>query len=122
MNILHVLGGSKIGQTENTPSCVDSGGEIIEVNSIYDFLLTHGLCSLNTHANVFSLHTLASQKQDKRKKHLHVLITHRFSSEISRAKSIDYFLLTHGPCSLNTPGNPLHTLGVTKTEAENTNT
>ena len=74
-------------------------------------------------ANVFSLHTLVSRKQHRPKTNLHVSIIHTFSSDMFGAKSIDYCLLTHGLCSLNTPGNPLHSLGVPKTgQAENTPT
>ena len=67
------------------------------VNSINLFLHSHGLCYLNTPSNVFSLHTLVSRKHYK-PTHLHVSIIHTFSSEMFGAKSINYFLLTHGLC------------------------
>ena len=36
-------------------------------------------------------------------------------TEMVGINSIDYFLHTQGLCSLNTPGNSLHSLGVPKT-------
>ena len=110
---------------DNRKDTVDSGGEMMGVNSIDYFLHTHG-CVLWTHLRMYSLYTLWwVENRTSRKIHLHVLIIPKYGSEMFGAKSVDYFLLTLSLCSLNTPGNPfrLYTLGVLKTgQTENTPT
>ena len=49
----------KQDKAENTRSCVVSGCEMMGVNSV-DYFLHNRQCSLNTPANVFSLHTFVS--------------------------------------------------------------